>query len=89
MRLNSRVEYRLSVYRSVNIAIRFIYKRASSLGCQTMLLPVRLVRSLRCASRIIRAARFCIRRILSSVSLFHDVHTELAYIISSFITALK
>ena len=36
---------------------------------------------------IIRAARFCIRRTLSSISLLHEVHTGLAYIIRGLITA--
>ena len=47
------------------------------------------VRLVRWTSRIIRAARFCIRRTLSSTSLLHEVHTVLAYIVRSLITALK
>ena len=40
---------------------------------------VRLVQG---ALRIKHAARFCIRRTLSSNILLHDVHTDLAYIMS-------
>ena len=47
------------------------------------------VRLVRWTSRIIRAARFCTRRTLSSTSLLHEVHTVLAYIIRGLITALK
>ena len=35
------------------------------------------------------AAHFCILRTLSSSILLYDVHTELAYIMSGFMTALK
>ena len=50
-----------------------------------MLLNNVTVRLVRCASSIIRAARFCTRRTLSSTSLLHEVHTVLVICIMSIV----
>ena len=60
------------------ILLPTIYRVGAAVVSTISSVTVRLVR---CASRIIRSARFRIRRTLSSTSLLHEVHTVLAYLI--------
>ena len=83
MCLNSEAVFHLSFWKQAHrIDVCFIVK-----GSQLKLLNNVTVRVVRGALRIMRAARFCIRRTLLSSILLHNVHTELAYIMSGFMTA--